>query len=69
MINGQRFPRWKMVQDIYSSRTNVWIRRMVLVSLYGVSDLSSIMSDYLDGVWFREMMQLMTLIVMMVLMI
>jgi hypothetical protein len=36
---------------------------MVLVSLYGVSDLSSIMSDYSDGVWFREMMQLMTLIV------
>jgi succinate dehydrogenase hydrophobic anchor subunit len=40
-----------------------------LVSLYGVSGLSSIMSDYSDGVWFREMMQLMTLIVMMVLMI
>jgi hypothetical protein len=69
MINGQRFPRRKMVQDIYSSRTYVRIRRMVLVSLYGVSDLSSIMSDYSDGVWFREMMQLMTLIVMMVLMI
>jgi hypothetical protein len=58
-----------MVQDIYSSRTYVRIRRMVLVSLYGVSDLSNIMSDYSDGVWFREMMQLMTLIVMMVLMI
>jgi hypothetical protein len=58
-----------MVQDIYSSRTYVWIRRMVLVSLYGVSELSSIMFDYSDGVWFREMMQLMTLIVMMVLMI
>jgi succinate dehydrogenase hydrophobic anchor subunit len=69
MINGQRFPRRKMVQDIYSSRTYVQIRRMVLVSLYGVSDLSSIMSDYSDGVGFREMMQLMTLIVMMVLMI
>jgi hypothetical protein len=40
-----------------------------LVSLCGVSDLSNIMSDYSDGVWFREMMQLMTLIVMMVLMI
>jgi hypothetical protein len=63
------FPRRKMVQDIYSSRTYVQIRRMVLVSLCGVSDLSSIMSDYSDGVWFREMMQLMTLIVMMVLMI
>ena len=62
------FPRRKMVQDIYSSRTYVQIRRMVLVSLYGESDLSSIMSDYSDGVWFREMMQLMTLIVMMVLM-
>ena len=32
---------------------------MVLVSLCGVSDLSSIMSDYSDGVWLREMMQLM----------
>jgi hypothetical protein len=69
MINGQRFPRLKMVHDIYSSRTYVWIRRMALMSLCGVSDLSSIMSDYLDGVWFREMMQLMTLIEMMVLMI
>jgi hypothetical protein len=59
----------KMVQDIYSSRTYVHIRRMVLVSLCGVSDLSNIMSDYSDGVWFREMMQLMKLIVMMVLMI
>jgi hypothetical protein len=42
---------------------------MALMSLCGVSDLSNIMSDYSDGVWFREMMQLMTLIVMMVLMI
>jgi hypothetical protein len=69
MIKGQRFPRRKMVQNIYSSRTYVQIRRMALVSLCGVSDLSSIMSDYSDGVWFREMMQLMTLMVMMVLMI
>jgi hypothetical protein len=69
MINGQRFSRQKMVQNIYSSKTYVWIRRMALVSLCGVSDLSSIMSDYSDGVWFREMMQLKTLIVMMVLMI
>jgi hypothetical protein len=69
MINGQRFPRRKMVQDIYSSRTYVRIRRMAIVSLCGVSDLSNIMFDYSDGVWFREMMQLMTLIVMMVLMI
>jgi hypothetical protein len=64
MINEQRFPRRKMVQDIYSSRTNVQIRRMALMSLCGVSDLSNS-----DRVWFREMMQLMTLMVMMVLMI
>jgi hypothetical protein len=69
MINRQSFPRRKMVWDIYSSSTYVQIRRMVLVSLYGMSDLSNIMSDYSDGVWFREMMWLMTLIVMMVLMI
>ena len=43
----------------YSSRTSVWIRRMVLVSLCGVSDLFSIMPDYSDGVWLREMMHLM----------
>jgi hypothetical protein len=29
-----------------------------LVSLYGESDLFSIVSNYLDEVWFREMMQL-----------
>jgi hypothetical protein len=64
MIKGQIFPRRKMVQNIYSSRTHVQIRRMAPVSLYGVSNLSSIMFDYSDEVWFREMMQLMTLIVM-----
>ena len=69
MIQEQIFPRRKMVQNIYSSRTYVQIRRMALVSLCGVSDLSNIMSNYSDGVWFREMMQLMTLIVMIVLMI
>jgi hypothetical protein len=58
-IDGQRFSRRKMVQDIYSSRTYALIRRMVFVSLLGVSDLLSIMSNYSDGVWFREMMQLM----------
>jgi hypothetical protein len=84
--DGQTFSRQKMVQDIYSSRTYVWIRRivlvahgmasnicwnsyssrtyvrirrMVLVSLCGVSDLFNIMLDYSDGVWPREMMQLM----------
>jgi hypothetical protein len=69
MIKGQRFPRQKMVQNIYSSRTYVQIRRMALVSLCGVSDLFNIMFDYSDGVWFRKMMQLMTLMEMMVLMI
>ena len=58
MINGQIFPTQKMVQDIYSSRTYVQIRRMVLVSLCGVSDLFNIMPNYSDGVWLREMMQL-----------
>jgi hypothetical protein len=42
---------------------------MAPVSLRGVSDLSNIISNYLDRVWFREMMQLMTLMVMAVLMI
>jgi hypothetical protein len=51
------------------SRAYVWIRRMSLMSLCGVSDLSIIMFDYSNGVWFQEMMQLMTLIVTMVLMI
>ena len=32
---------------------------MVLVSVFGVSDLFNIMHDYLDGVWLLEMMQLM----------
>jgi hypothetical protein len=32
---------------------------MILVLLYGVSDLFNIMPDYSDGVWLREMMQLM----------
>jgi len=43
----------------YSSRTYVLIRRMVLISLCGVSDLFNIMPDYPDGVWLREMIQLM----------
>jgi hypothetical protein len=45
----------------YSSRTDVRIRRMVFVSLCRVSDLFNIMSDYLDGVWLREVMQLILL--------
>jgi hypothetical protein len=39
---------------------------MTLVSLYGVSDLSSIMSDYSDEVWFGEMMQLMVMVMLMI---
>ena len=38
---------------------HAWIRIMVLISLFGVSDLFSIIPDYSDGVWFRETMQLM----------
>jgi hypothetical protein len=34
--SGQTFSRRKMVQDIYSSRMYVWIRRIVLVS-HGVA--------------------------------
>jgi hypothetical protein len=56
---GQTFSLWKMVQDNHSSGTYVQIRRMILVSLYEVSDLFNIMSDYSDGVWLREMTQLM----------
>jgi hypothetical protein len=52
-------PDGKMVQNIYSSRTYSRIRRMAFVSLLEVSDLLSIISDYSDGVWSREMMQLM----------
>ena len=43
----------------YSSRTYIYIRRMVLVSLSGVSYLFSIMHDYSDGVWLRDIMHLM----------
>jgi hypothetical protein len=38
----------------------------LLVSLYGESDLSSIMSNYSDEVWFREMMQLMVMVMLMI---
>jgi hypothetical protein len=56
VVHGVAFSiRW----DNHSSRTYVWIRRMILVSLCGVSDLFNIMPDYSDGVWLREMMQLM----------
>ena len=55
-----------MVQDIYSSRKYVLIRIMALVSLYGVSDLSNIMFDYSDEVWFLEMMQLLVMVMLMI---
>jgi hypothetical protein len=45
----------------YSSRTYVQIRRIVLVSLCGVSDLFNIMSNYSNEVWLQEMMQLVLL--------
>jgi hypothetical protein len=56
LVHGVAF---NICWDSHSSRTYVRIRRMVLVSLCGVSDLFSIMHDYSDGVWLREMMQLM----------
>ena len=31
---------------------------MVLISLFGVSDLFNIIPNYSDGVWFQKMMQL-----------
>jgi hypothetical protein len=37
-----------------------------LVSLYGESDLSNIISNYSDEVWFREMMQLMVMVMLMI---
>jgi hypothetical protein len=37
-----------------------------LVSLYGESDLSSIISNYSDEVWFREMIQLMVMVMLMI---
>jgi hypothetical protein len=37
-----------------------------LVSLYGESDLSNIISNYSDEVWFREMMQLMMMVMLMI---
>ena len=58
VVHGATF---NICWDSHSSRTYVQIRRMVLVSLLGVSDLFNIMYDYLDGVWFQEMMQLMFL--------
>jgi hypothetical protein len=37
-----------------------------LVSLHGESDLSSIISNYSDEVWFQEMMQLMVMVMLMI---
>jgi hypothetical protein len=51
----QRFSRWKTVQSFTP-----------LVSLYGESDLSNIISNYSDEVWFRELMQLMVMVMLMI---
>ena len=48
----------KICWNNYSSTTYVRIRIIVLVSLYGVSDLFNIMSNYSNEVWLQEMMQL-----------
>jgi hypothetical protein len=37
-----------------------------LASLYGESDLFSIISNYSDEVWFREMMQMMVMVMLMI---
>jgi hypothetical protein len=37
-----------------------------LVSLYGESDLSNIISNYSDEVWFQELMQLMVMMMLMI---
>ena len=37
-----------------------------LVSLHGESDLFNIISNYLDEVWFRELMQLMVMVMLMI---
>jgi hypothetical protein len=37
-----------------------------LVSLYGESDLFNIISNYLDEVCYREMMQLMVMVMLMI---
>ena len=36
------------------------------ISLHGESDLSSIISNYSDEVWFQEMMQLMVMVMLMI---
>ena len=44
-----------------------WFRDFTpLVSLYGESDLSNIISNYSNEVWFREMMQLMVMVMLMI---
>ena len=44
-------PDEKLSRTFILLRTYARIRRMVFVSLLGVSDLFSIMSDYSDGVY------------------
>jgi GTP cyclohydrolase I len=37
-----------------------------LVSIHGESDLSRIISNYSDEVWFQELMQLMVMVMLMI---
>jgi hypothetical protein len=59
MLMDRHSPYGKLSRTIILLGHMSRIRRMVLVSLYGVSDLFNIMPDYPDGVWLQEMMQLM----------
>jgi hypothetical protein len=62
MPNGQ-LPFW-MNRDFPDEKQ---FRAFIpLVSLHGESDLSSIISNYSDEVWFREMMQLMVMVMLMI---
>jgi hypothetical protein len=51
---GQTFSKQKMVQDIYSSRTYVWIRRIVLVA-HGVASICWNSYSSRTYVWIRRM--------------
>jgi hypothetical protein len=53
---GKRFSRRKIVQDIYSSRMYVWIRRIVLVA----HDMASII--YWNSYSFRTYVQILRMV-------
>jgi hypothetical protein len=52
---GQTFSRWKMVQEIYSSRTYVWIRRIVLAAHGVASNICWNNYSSRTDVWIRRM--------------